>query len=321
MSAPDDPAPKGERLRLSTYEDAASLGSVDDAPGAPGADRVSVSADEKPRRPAPTRSHGTKKVVVSAQPRSLEGPAPTAKQGFTARVLTLFPDMFPGPLGGSLTGKALKDGIWSLDPIDIRSFATDRHRSVDAPPAGGGPGLVMKPDVLGRAFDFAARGTPADRAAWPVIYLSPRGKRFDQAMARRFSQARGITLLCGRVEGVDQRVLDARGVEEVSLGDFVLTGGEIAAMALLDATVRLIPRVLGNAGSLEEESFSSGLLEHPQYTKPTAWEGRDIPDVLLSGHHGRVAEWRRTESEKLTKERRPDLWRAHAKRMKDPNGA
>jgi tRNA (guanine37-N1)-methyltransferase len=313
----DKDGPKGERLRLSSYEDAAAL---DRVPGAPGEDRMTVSAGDA-RRPAPTRSHGTKKVVLSAQPRSLDAPMPEASQGFTARVLTLFPDMFPGPLGGSLTGKALKDGIWALEPIDIRSFATDKHRSVDAPPAGGGPGLVMKADVLGRAFDFAARGTPADRADWPVIYLSPRGKRFDQAMARRLSAARGVTLLCGRFEGVDQRVLDARGVEEVSLGDFVLTGGEIAAMALLDATVRLIPRVLGNAGSLEEESFSSGLLEHPQYTKPAAWEGREIPDVLLSGHHGRVADWRRAESEKLTKERRPDLWRAHAKRMTDPDGA
>ncbi|MFT4793812.1 MAG: tRNA (guanine37-N1)-methyltransferase [Paracoccaceae bacterium] len=325
MTGPGDKlgGPKGERLRLSTYEDAASIERVSDAPGAPGEDRVTVSAAEVPssRRPAPTLSHGTKRAVVSAQPRSLEGPMPEVSQGFTARVLTLFPDMFPGPLGGSLTGKALKDRIWSLEAIDIRGFATDKHRSVDAPPAGGGPGLVMKADVLGRAFDFAARGTPADRADWPVIYLSPRGKRFDQAMARRLSAARGVTLLCGRFEGVDQRVLDARGVEEVSLGDFVLTGGEIAAMALLDATVRLIPRVLGNAGSLDEESFSSGLLEHPQYTKPAAWEGREIPDVLLSGHHGRVADWRRTESEKLTKERRPDLWRAHAKRMKDPDGA
>ncbi|MGG7565779.1 tRNA (guanosine(37)-N1)-methyltransferase TrmD [Rhodovulum sp. DZ06] len=250
-----------------------------------------------------------KRVVVSATPRALDE-APRAA-GFTARVLTIFPDMFPGPLGGSLTGTAMKNGLWSLEPIDIRGFARDRHRSVDGPPAGGGPGLVMKPEVLDRALRFAGRGTPQDRAKWPVLYLSPRGKRFDQAMARRLAGAEGLTLLCGRFEGVDERVLEAHAVEEVSLGDFVLTGGEIAAMALLDATVRLIPRVLGNPESLEDESHSSGLLEHPQYTKPAVWDGRAIPEVLLSGHHARIAEWRRSQAEGLTKERRPDLWRAH----------
>ena len=230
--------------------------------------------------------------------------------------------MFPGPLGTSLTGTALKQGIWGLEPIDIRAFARDRHRSVDGPPAGGGPGLVMKPEVLDRAFRFAARGTPSDRAKWPVLFLSPRGRRFDQAMARRLSAAEGVTLLCGRFEGVDERVLEAHGVEEVSLGDFVLTGGEIAAMALLDATVRLIPRVLGNPESLEEESHASGLLEHPQYTKPADWDGRAIPEILLSGHHAKIAEWRRAQAERLTKERRPDLWRAHLARGgdADPDG-
>jgi tRNA (guanine37-N1)-methyltransferase len=329
---PLPPRPRGERVRLSTYGDGASLETVPDDPGAPAGDRMTVSTDadapdasgDAParslRREAPTRSHGAKRAVPSATPRALDEDTPMSA-GFCARVLTLFPDMFPGPLGGSLTGKALKDRIWSLEPIDIRAFATDKHRSVDGPPAGGGPGLVMKPDVLDRAFNFAARGTPSDRALWPVIYLSPRGRRFDQAMARRLSAAQGVTLLCGRFEGVDERILEARGVEEVSLGDFVLTGGEIAALALLDATVRLIPRVIGNAGSLEEESFSSGLLEHPQYTKPVDWEGRAIPEVLLSGHHGNVAAWRRAQSERLTKERRPDLWRAHATGMTDPNEA
>lgn len=237
---------------------------------------------------------------------------------WTARVLTLFPQMFPGPLGMSLTGRALERGLWALEPIDIRDFAFDRHRSVDAPPAGGGPGMVMRPDVVAAAIDHADAGL--SREEWPIIYLSPRGRRFDQAMARRLAACRGATLLCGRFEGVDQRVLDARAVEEVSLGDFVLTGGEIPAMALIDATVRLIPRVLGNAESTQEESFSSGLLEHPQYTRPTEWEGRAIPEVLLSGHHAKIAAWRRAQSERLTKERRPDLWRALSEGSADPEG-
>ncbi|MGB8623046.1 MAG: tRNA (guanosine(37)-N1)-methyltransferase TrmD, partial [Paracoccaceae bacterium] len=172
-------------------------------------------------------------------------------------------------------------------------------------------GMVLRPDVVGAALRQAATGTPDDRARWPVIYLSPRGRPFDQAMAHRFARAEGMTLLCGRFEGVDQRVLDHFGVEEVSLGDFVLTGGEIAAQALIDATVRLIPRVLGNQASTEEESFSDGLLEHPHYTRPAVWEGREIPDILLSGHHAKIASWRRAMAERLTKERRPDLWRAY----------
>ncbi|MEO1613509.1 MAG: tRNA (guanosine(37)-N1)-methyltransferase TrmD, partial [Pseudomonadota bacterium] len=233
---------------------------------------------------------------------------------WTARILTLFPDMFPGPLGESLLGQALKKGLWNLQATDIRRYATDKHRSVDDTPAGGGAGMVMKPDVVAVAIDDAMRGAPKDRARWPLIYLSPRGRAFDQAMARRFAACEGVTMLCGRFEGVDERVLEARGVEEVSLGDFVMTGGEIAAMALIDATVRLIPRVLGNATSVEEESFADGLLEAPHYTKPQLWEGRAIPEVLLSGHHARIAEWRSAQSERLTKERRPDLWRAHVER-------
>lgn len=306
---------KGERMRFAAFGDGASLESVEEKPGAPGKDRAVVRSDDGShlRRQVPNRAAGMKRVVVSAVPRSLDEAPMTA--GFTAKVLTLFPDMFPGPLGGSLTGTAMKKRLWSLEPIDIRVFARDKHRSVDGPPAGGGPGLVMKPEVVARALDFAARGTPAERSKWPVLYLSPRGKRFDQKMARRLAACQGVTLLCGRFEGVDERVLEARGVEEVSLGDFVLTGGEIAAMALLDATVRLIPRVLGNPESIEEESHSSGLLEHPQYTKPALWEGREIPEVLLSGNHGKVAAWRRDQSERLTKERRPDLWRAHQDRL------
>jgi tRNA (guanine37-N1)-methyltransferase len=261
------------------------------------------------------RSHGRLSISASARPRDLMAER-RVKGAWAVKVLTLFPEMFPGPLGDSLLGKALKDGLWSLETLDIRRFARDKHRTVDDTPAGGGPGMVMKPDVLAAAIDAAA--APGN---WPIVYLSPRGKPFDQAMARRFAAADGLTLICGRYEGVDERVLEARKVEEVSLGDFVMTGGEIAAMALIDATVRLIPRVLGNAESAEEESFSHGLLEHPQYTRPVEWEGRAIPEVLLSGHHAKIAEWRRAQSEALTKERRPDLWRAQAEQAAgDPDG-
>ena len=256
-----------------------------------------------------TKSHGRISISATRQPSALIKETPDLAGAWKAKVLTLYPDMFPGILGHSLTGRALQEGLWALDPIDIRMFARGKHRNVDDTPAGGGAGMVLMADVVGRAIDFADKGD--SRQDWPVVYLSPRGKPFDQAMARRFSKAKGITLLCGRFEGVDQRVLDARDVEEVSLGDFILTGGEIAAQALIDATVRLIPRVLGNAESTEEESFSHGLLEHPQYTRPTEWEGRKIPEILLSGHHANIAKWRSEQSEKLTKERRPDLWRAH----------
>lgn len=239
---------------------------------------------------------------------------------WTARVLTLYPEMFPGPLGQSLTGRALESGLWALETLQIRDFATDRHRSVDDTPAGGGAGMVLRADVTAAALDAADSGR--SRAEWPVVYLSPRGRPFDQAAARRLSGGAGVTLLCGRFEGVDERVLEARAVEEVSLGDFILTGGELAAMALIDASVRLIPRVLGNADSAVEESFTGGLLEFPHYTRPTEWEGRAIPEVLLSGHHGRIAAWRRSQAERLTKERRPDLWRAHvaAATAADPAG-
>ncbi|MEL6476589.1 MAG: tRNA (guanosine(37)-N1)-methyltransferase TrmD [Pseudomonadota bacterium] len=256
------------------------------------------------------RSHGMLRPQVSAQPRPLL--EQKGKAGaFCVQVLTLFPGLFPGVLGESLTGKALKDGVWELDALDIRRFATDKHRTVDDTPAGGGAGMVMRADILAKALDFAAKKGVEDRSRWPVVYLSPRGPRFDQRMAERFAKGDGITLLCGRYEGVDQRVLDARAVEEVSLGDFVLTGGEIAAQALLDAVIRLRPGVLGNAASTEEESFSRGLLEHPHYTKPQVWEGRAVPEILLSGHHAKIAEWRLSQSERLTEERRPDLWRTY----------
>jgi tRNA (guanine37-N1)-methyltransferase len=241
-------------------------------------------------------------------------------ESWTARVLTLFPEAFPGALGLSLTGRALADGRWRLETLDIRSFATDRHRSVDDSPAGGGAGMVLRPDVTAAALDAVESGRP--RAEWPVLCLSPRGRRFDQARARQLAAGPGITLLCGRFEGVDERVLQARAVTEISLGDFVLTGGEIAAQALIDACVRLIPRVLGNSESIADESFSRSLLEYPHYTRPTEWEGLTIPGVLLSGHHGRIAAWRRSQAERLTKERRPDLWRAHLAQagIEDPAG-
>lgn len=266
------------------------------------------------------KSHGRVSISASLKPADLmEGPRRLAG-AWTARIITLFPEAFPGTLGLSLTGKALDMGLWALETIDLRSFGEGRHRNVDDTPAGGGAGMVLRADVVARALDAASIGTPPDRAAWPVVYLSPRGKPFDQATARRLSAAQGITLLCGRFEGVDERVLQHYGVEEISLGDFVLTGGEIAAQALIDATVRLIPRVLGNQASAEEESFSDGLLEFPQYTRPPVWEGRAIPEILLSGHHANIAVWRRDMAERLTKERRPDLWRAYrAKHGGDPD--
>jgi tRNA (guanine37-N1)-methyltransferase len=247
------------------------------------------------------RSHGRLRASPFARPRALIEDAPELARAWSARVVTLFPEAFPGVLGLSLTGQALRDGLWQLRTVPLREFGLGRHRKVDDPPAGGGAGLVLRPDVVGAALEAAS-------GPGPVIYLSPRGRPFDQAEARGLAAGPGATLLCGRFEGVDQRVLDAFGVEEVSVGDFVLTGGEIAAQALLDATVRLLPGVVGNAASLDEESFAAGLLEHPHYTKPPEWRGRTVPDVLLSGHHGRVAAWRRAEAERTTRERRPDLW-------------
>lgn len=256
----------------------------------------------------PPKSHGRLSLSASVQPRELMQANPRLKGAWTARIITLFPEAFPGVLGLSLVGKAQDMGLWALECIDLRGFGQGRHRNVDDTPAGGGAGLVLRPDVVAAALDQAAVGTPADRGRWPVVYLSPRGRRFDQATARAWAAADGVTLLCGRFEGVDERVLLAYGVEEVSLGDFVLTGGEIAAQAMIDAAVRLIPKVLGNQASTEEESFSEGLLEHPHYTRPAEWQGRAIPDVLLSGNHGAVAKWRQAQAEEITRDRRPDLW-------------
>lgn len=269
---------------------------------------------------APSRSHGRLSLRPSLKPRDLMDEDRIVKGAWTAKIITLFPDAFPGILGLSLTGKALDQGLWRLETIDLRPLGKGKHLNVDDTPAGGGAGMVLRADVVDEALGQAADRTPPDRARWPLIYLSPRGKPFDQATARRLAVADGITLLCGRFEGVDQRVLDHHGIEEISLGDFVLTGGEIAATALIDATVRLIPRVLGNHQSTEEESFSEGLLEFPHYTRPTVWQGREIPEVLQSGHHANIASWRKAMAERLTKERRPDLWRAYcAAHGRDPN--
>jgi tRNA (guanine37-N1)-methyltransferase len=220
-----------------------------------------------------------------------------------ATALTLFPEMFPGPLAYSLAGKALQSGIWSLRTVNIRDFATDRHRSVDDAPFGGGAGMVLRADVVDRAVASVA----GDR---PLVYLTPRGQPLTQRDARRYADAPGVILLCGRYEGVDQRVIEARGMQEVSIGDYVLSGGELAALVLLDAAVRLLPGVMGAADSTAEESFSHHVLEYPHYTRPTEWDGRRVPDILLSGDHAAVARWREAEAERVTRERRPDLWRA-----------
>jgi tRNA (guanine37-N1)-methyltransferase len=230
-------------------------------------------------------------------------------------ILTIFPEMFPGPLGISLAGKALAAGIWKLDACDIRAHATDKHRSVDDTPAGGGPGMVMRADVLGRAID----GVAPDGDTRPRLLMSARGVPLTQARIAALASGPGAIILCGRFEGVDERVIEGRAFEEISIGDYVLSGGEIAALALVDACVRLLPGVMGKDASGAEESFSEGLLEYPHYTRPQTWEGRSIPDVLACGDHARIAAWRRAEAERLTRERRPDLWAAYvARRSKKP---
>jgi len=226
---------------------------------------------------------------------------------WAATVLTLFPEMFPGPLGHSLAGRALEQGVWALRTLNLRDFASDRHHSVDDLPFGGGAGMVMRPDVVARALDAAAAAGPAR----PVLYLSARGVPLTQRRVDELAGGPGVVVLCGRFEGVDQRVVEARALEEVSLGDVVLSGGEPAAIALLDACVRLLPGVLGRPASLDEESFAGDLLEYPHYTRPQVWEGHAVPDVLLSGHHERIRTWRRQQAELATRTRRPDLWARH----------
>lgn len=237
---------------------------------------------------------------------------------WTASVLTLFPEMFPGPLAASLAGRALERGDWMLETVDIREFAGNKHRTVDDAPFGGGAGMVMKPDVIDAALTSVREKRAADGADDRLIYLTPRGRLLDQRLVGALSETSGVVLLCGRYEGVDQRVIEAHGMDEVSLGDFVLSGGEPAALALIDAVVRLLPGVMGNRDSAEEESFGEpGLLEYPHYTRPAEWRGGDgvsraVPEVLVSGDHAKVRQWRRAEAERITRERRPDLWRRRA---------
>ena len=229
-----------------------------------------------------------------------------------ATVLTLFTDAFPGALGASIIGAAEKSGIWALETVDIRDFSANKHRTVDATPAGGGPGMVLKPDVAAKAIDSVARSDDA-LGSRPLIYLTPRGAPLTQKRVRELATGPGLVVFCGRFEGLDERVIEARQMEEISIGDFVLAGGEVAAQALIEACVRLLPGVLGDKTSADEESFEDGLLEYPLYAKPREFEGRNIPDVLLSGDHGKIAAWRRAKSEEITKARRPDMWAKHQK--------
>ena len=240
----------------------------------------------------------------------MSAPESPRARAWTATVLTLFPEMFPGPLGASLAGKALAAGHWALETVDIRDYARDKHATVDDSPFGGGPGMVMRPDVV----DAALASLPADER--PKVFLTPRGRLLDQARIRTLAEGPGVALLCGRYEGIDARVIEARGLEEASLGDFVLSGGEIAAMAVLDACVRLLPGVVGDAASLEDESFAAGLLEYPHYTRPQDWCGRTVPEVLTSGHHEKIKAWRLAEAEEITRRRRPDLWARYAAQRK-----
>ena len=224
-----------------------------------------------------------------------------------ARVFTLYPEFFPGPLGKGLYGKALAEKIWKLETVNIRDYATDKHKTVDDTTYGGGSGMLIKPDVLANSLDKNINSKEK------IIYLSPRGKLFNQKLAKELSKERTVNLICGHFEGVDQRVIESRNIEEVSIGDFVLSGGESAAFVMLDAIIRLLPGVLGNETSVEEESFENGLLEYPQYTKPQTWEEKTVPDVLLSGDHAKIKDWRLSQSEAITRDRRPDLWQKYKK--------
>jgi tRNA (guanine37-N1)-methyltransferase len=266
------------------------------------------------------KSHGSRSISASTKPRSLMEESYLKKDAWIAKVITLFPETFPGVLGSSLVGKALHEGLWGIETIDLRKFGEGRHRNVDDTPYGGGAGMIIRADIVGAALEQASIGTPSNQQEWPIIYLSPKGKLFSQSRALRLAKGAGVTLICGRFEGIDQRLIEHYDIEEVSFGDFILTGGEIAAQALIDATVRLIPTVVGNQMSIVEESFKDGLLEHSHYTKPALWKDLAVPDVLLSGNHAKIKSWRRKEAEKLTKQKRPDLWRAYSeKRNKNPD--
>ena len=254
----------------------------------------------------PAKSHGLKRISLSDKPKSLVTNNEVVNGAWNVQVITLFPEAFPGVLGLSLTGKALQLKIWTLSTINLRDFGVGKHKKVDDTPSGGGPGLVIRADVLGPAIETALSRT---KSSAPLIYLSPRGKTFNQPLARKWSKSDGIILICGRFEGIDQRVIDHYRIEEVSMGDFVMTGGEIAAQAMIDSTVRLLPNVIGNQDSLKTESHSNGLIEHDQFTRPDDWKGQKIPQTLTSGHHGKIESWRENQSKSKTKQYRADLWK------------
>ena len=260
---------------------------------------------QEARMVKPAKSHGLKRISLSDKPKSLITNNEVVKGAWNVQIITLFPDAFPGVLGLSLTGKALQCRSWALSTIDLRDFGIGKHNKVDDTPSGGGPGLVIRADVLGPAIETAlSRADSSTR----LVYLSPRGKTFNQRLARKWSKSEGIILICGRFEGIDQRVIDHYGIEEVSMGDFVMTGGEIAAQAMIDTTVRLLPNVIGNRDSLKTESHSNGLIEHDQFTRPNEWKGQKIPQTLTSGHHGKIESWRENQSKSKTKRYRADLW-------------
>ena len=260
---------------------------------------------QEARMVKPAKSHGLKRISLSDKPKSLITNNEVVKGAWNVQIITLFPDAFPGVLGLSLTGKALQGRSWTLSTISLRDFGIGKHNKVDDTPSGGGPGLVIRADVLGPAIETAlSRAESSTR----LVYLSPRGKTFNQQLARKWSKSEGIILICGRFEGIDQRVIDHYGIEEVSMGDFVMTGGEIAAQAMIDTTVRLLPNVIGNRDSLKTESHSNGLIEHDQFTRPNEWKGQKIPQTLTSGHHGKIESWRENQSKSKTKRYRADLW-------------
>ena len=260
---------------------------------------------QEARMVKPAKSHGLKRISLSDKPKSLITNNEVVKGAWNVQIITLFPDAFPGVLGLSLTGKALQCRSWTLSTINLRDFGIGKHNKVDDTPSGGGPGLVIRADVLGPAIETAlSRAESSTR----LVYLSPRGKTFNQQLARKWSKSEGIILICGRFEGIDQRVIDHYGIEEVSMGDFVMTGGEIAAQAMIDTTVRLLPNVIGNRDSLKTESHSNGLIEHDQFTRPNEWKGQKIPQTLTSGHHGKIESWRENQSKSKTKRYRADLW-------------
>jgi len=252
-------------------------------------------------------SYGRKSISVSTSPKELMTKRPRLSKVWTADVITLYPNLFPGVLSESIVGKSLEKNKWALETVNLRDFGIGAHKKVDDTPAGGGAGLVLRADVIEPALQKSISSSPKGRL---LVYMSPRGKRFDQTLAKKWAAASGVIILCGRFEGFDERILEHYNIGEISLGDFVMTGGEIAAQAMIDATVRLLPNILGNPDSPLDESHSNGLLEYPQYTKPAEWKGQKIPDTLLSGHHENIAKWRMDQAKTKTKKNRPDLWKA-----------